>query len=359
MKKLIAITIAMILVFALLASCTGKKDIISGGGENSGAQSGSGASSGSGSSQSAGSADASLDDIDWDEFDGAISQMNEYLQSLGLEEGEYGFTQYGVWNTDLLPSCLPPEPASGISEIDRTEYKDKHHEDLMANLGTGYTVGSIEFPDKNYERHMVMFTCAKQVIVDYVDAMKAAGFEFEIMNQEYSGVTYEWLGQGYYVCLTARGDWDDDDDDFWTYIEATPTLGNPHPRSFNGTPLPDFGLVMYYYEFGGYGANTDGGDWDDTYDFWDIYNDRGDLPDEWSMDYEYGFVTIDQAKAYVQKLASSGWTVTYDHDGEDWSGKDVYTAQLEKGNLFAAVESYSDHYSLRVAFATMGEMLYY
>ena len=348
MKKTIAICLALILALAALGACTIKNDVVPSG-ENTGSPGGDDTQTGSPETDSGG-----------DDPDNSLSQLEEYLKSLGVEEDEYGFSQYGVWNYDLLPDVLPKEPSVGIVEIDRTEYKGRKHEDMMVNLGGSYSVGNIEFPDKNYERHMVLFTCTKEAILEFAAAMKTAGFDFGDMSEEYGQVVFEWLGNGYYVCLDAKGEWEDDGDEFWTSIEATPDLGNPRPASFNGIPLPDFGLVMYYKEFSGYGGYGSEYDWEDVSDFWDVYNDRGDLPDNWSISFEYNLVTIGEAKGYADKLKSAGWSVEYENEGkDDWSDKDTYYAQLTKDGLFAAVEAYngSGDYSMSVGFATMPEML--
>ena len=350
MKKSLAICLALILALTLLSACSIKNNIVPDE-ENTAIPGGDDTQTGS-----------PVTDGGDDDLDDALSELEEYLKSLGVEEDEYGFTQYGVWNYDLLPDVLPKEPSAGIVEIDRTEYKGNRHEDLMVNLGGSYSVGNIEFPDKNYERHMVLFTCTKDAILEFVAAMKSSGFTFGEMSEEYGQVIFEWLGNGYYVCLDAKGDWEDDGGEFWTSIEATPNLGNPHPASFSGIPLPDFGLVINYNEFSGYGSYGSEDDWEDIYDFWDVYNDRGDLPDNWSISYEYYLVYLSEAKAYVQKLASLGWAIEYENEGYDeWSEYDTYYSQLTKGDLFAAVEAYegsgSNH--MTVAFATMAELLSY
>ena len=297
-----------------------------------------------------------LDDIDWDEFDDAVSQLNDYLKSLGLSEDEYGFTQYGVWNSDLLPDCVPSEPTGGVLEIDRTEYKDKNHEELLDM----FDVGNIYFPDKNYERHMVMFTCTQAQLDEFVAGMTANGFEYGKPYEEWGRTSYEWLGNGYYAFLRASESYDDEDKIFATF-NITPTLGNPHPKSFNGIALPDFGLVMSYNEVCGYGFNEDDGNWEDVYDFWNVYQDKGDLPDDWYVSYDYDFVKIDEAKTYVQKLIGSGWILVY--DGEkyyDYYEKDKYYAQLEKDGIIAAIDtSYEGENVMSVRFGTYAEMLYY
>ncbi len=315
----------------------------------------SGSPSGDNSSGSSGA----IDQKDLDDLDDALSQANEYLQSLGLEEDEFGFTQYGVWNTDLLPDCLPGEPTVGVVEIDRTEFKDKYHEEMMVDRAGGeYHVGNISFPDKNYDRHMVLLTCTKDAILEFADAMTAAGFEYGDIDADSYETEIEWLGHGYYVRLHASGDWEDDSDEFWTSIDATSTLGNPHPKSFNGTPLPTVGIVTEYREFTGNSWDEASDDY--VYDFWDVYGDSGELPGEWDVWYDYAFVTMDEARDYVQTMVGAGWTVVNDGDTTDYDGNPMYSAQLTKGDAYAAVDApYDDLNNMSVRFGTYAESLYY
>jgi hypothetical protein len=344
MKKILALILAAALALTL-AACGGNKPPA-----NTGASGDSNGNTGS---------NGVIDQKNLDDLDNALSEASEYLKSLGLEEDEFGFTQYGVWNTDLLPECLPGEPATGIVEIDRTEFKDRNHEEMMVDRAGGeYHVGNISFPDKEYDRHMVLFTCTKDAILEFADSMKAAGFEYgEIIADSYD-TNIEWLGNGYYVHLNARGDWEDDGDDFWTSVSATSTLGNPRPKSFSGAPLPTVGIVSQYTEFTGHG-------WDEAvddsiYDFWDVYNDKGELPDDWDVWYEYDFVTMDQAKDYVKTLTAAGWEIVYDGEDTNSNGDDVYYAQLKKGDIFAAVDApYDGHNNMAVRFGTYAESLYY
>jgi hypothetical protein len=347
MKKLLALTLSLMLALSL-AACGG-------GSSNSG---NSGGTSNPPSSAPSGDS-SSIKQSDIDELDKAVSEANEYLKSLGLEEDAYGFTQHGVWNTDLLPKCLPGQPANGVIEIDRTEFKDKNHEEMTVDkLGGEYHVGSISFTDKKYDRHMVLLTCTKEAILEFADAMEAAGFEYGKMVIDSYEVNIEWLGNGYYVNLNARGDWEEDGDEFWTSISATSTLGHPHPKSFQGAPLPTAGLVTDYIEFAGHGWDEAKGD--DVYDFWDVYNDKGQLPDDWDVWYNYAFVTMDQAKDYVKTMQSAGWEIIYDGEDTDWNGDAVYSAQLKKGDIYAAVDApYDGHDNMAVRFGTYAESLYY
>ncbi len=347
MKKLVAFALVMMLTLSL-AAC-GAKDAVQDAvrGVSGDAPSG---------------ADASgtvIDQKDLDDLDEALSDTMKYLKSLGLEEDEFGFTEYGVWNTDLLPDCLPDEPSNGVIEIDRTEFKDKNHEEMMVDRAGGeYHVGNISFPDKKYDRHMVLLTCTKDAILEFADAMKAAGFEYgEIIPDSYETVI-EWLGNGYYVHLSASGDWDNDSDNFWTSISATSTLGNPHPKTFNGTPLPTVGIVPEYTEFAGYAYDEATGE--SKNEFWDVYNDKGDFVGDWNVWYEYTFVTTDQARDYVHSLVAAGWTMGYDGNEPNSYSDDVYYAQLSKDGVYAAVDACYDGYNnLAVRFGSYAELLYY
>ncbi|MDR2953094.1 MAG: hypothetical protein LBU82_07610 [Treponema sp.] len=335
-----AISLALAIVISL-AAC-GKKDKPDGGA--SGSQ----------------SAYGDVKQADLDQLDEALSAAKEYYKSLGLEEDQFGYTQYGVWNADLLPKCLPGKPSRGIIDMDRTEFKDKKHEEMMVARANGeYHAGNILFPDKKYDRHAVLLNCTKEAIQEFADSMKAAGFGFGKLRIDTYEVNSEWLGNGYYVHLNARGQWEGGKDDFWTVITATSTLGNPHPKSFQGTPLPTAGLVTRYEKMAGNG--WDEAKNDSVSDFWDVYNDKGKLPPtNWDVWYEYDFVTLDQAKAYVKTMESAGWKKVYENEDKNWNDEDSYSVQLKKGDIYAAVDApYDGHDNMVVRFGTMPESLYY
>ena len=227
----------------------------------------------------------------------------------------------------------------------------------MADLGAGYGVGNLSFPDKNYEEHMVIFTCTPDALNEFLSGIETGGFSgglYEIDPNNKS--RYEWVGNGYYAHMISYADWDDENV-INVEFTITPTK-NPLPKSFQGTKLPDFGMVMYYEEFGGVGWEND----ESEDDFWDIYNDKGDLPAEhWYVWFSYDFVTPDDAKGYVQSLVSQGWELIYDDETTTWDGESpYYYAQLKKGEIFAAVDApYDGRNNIAVRFGTVAELLYY
>ena len=358
MKKLLSITLVMVLILSILTACGGGSSSGSASTrtENSGTRSGSdgtqnsasrdtttadSSDGGETSDRGSSSDDFGLDDIDWDEYDKAMSEASEYLKSLGLEEDEYGFTQYGVWNADLLPDCVPPEPSGGVLSIDRTEFKDKNHEDLMGGITGTFNVGNIEFPDKYFVYHMVMFECTQAQLDEFTSGMITNGFD--VFDGPYKDSNdrsiYEWLGNDYYAYMSASPSWDESEDRINCTFEITPLSDISRPKSFNGTPLPDFGLETYYYDTGGYGWNESGGDWEEVSDFWDIYADKGKLPEQWTIDYHYSMVKAEQVNAYVQSLVSKGWSIEYENEShDDYNDSDQYYVSFEKDGAVMRVQ---------------------
>ena len=342
MKKTISLLLALAVSVFMLASC-----------DNSPASS-TPASSTLSSSEASSTASVSSPSESTSSLDEALSQLSSHLASLGLQEDAYGFTQYGEWNSELLPECVPAEPEGGVLEVDRTEYKDVNHGALM----DWYFVGNIEFPDKNYERHLVMFTSTQAQLDEFVANMASNGFAFGDPYEEHNQINYEWLGNGYYAHLGARDVGDGEDEISVTFV-ITPELGNEHPKTFNGTPLPTFGIVPMRYgnEGSGWNPNEDA----EAYDFWDVYADEGTLPELWNIWFDYLMVSTLEAEEYVQVLVNEGWELLY--DGTSFSESydvDTYYAQLRKDGIFAAADtSYDGSHLFVVRFGTEAESLYY
>jgi len=345
MKRLAILVLALAMSLSMLASCS-----------NSPASStpastvGSVASSTPSSSEASSSTSVPSESVS--SLDSAISQLSTYLISLGLLEDEYGFTQYGVWNSDLLPECVPTEPEDGVV-VDRTEYKDTTHNALMDM----YTVGNITFPDKNYERHLLVFTSTEAQLDTFIGGMVDNGFEFGNPYQEHNQTNYEWLGNGYYAHLGVREN--GADDKLSVTLQITPTLGNEHPLTFNGTPLPTFGIVPERYgnEGNGWNSSEDA----EAYDYWDVYADEGTLPELWNIWFNYHMVSTLQAEEYVQLLVHEGWELLF--DGTSFSSSydiDTFFAQLRKDGVYVAVDTSLDGcHLLAVRFGTEAESLYY
>ena|GEM_PF-2463520 len=349
MKRFISILLVIILSASILASCGKADDNTSSGNDSKTTTKESG---------NADSGDEAWDeDIDWDEVDDAINELDDYLKSLGWTDSDYGASVYGVWDSSVLPACVPTEPTGGV-KVDRTEYKQLHHETFSEN----YHVGKINFADKAYERWMVMFACTETQLEEFVNGLGINGFESIYYDNDWSSDEYDFWGSGYYAYMTVNDSWDENSEyPKNVTFEITYDNYNKHPKTFQGTKLPDFGIVCEpYNELTGIGWNETDGEWEDVGEFWDAHKDSGTLPSDWSVWFNYFGVTLQQGKDYVQQLVSEGWTIAYEQEDKDWEGRDVYYAQLNKDGITAAVDTpYDGQKNMAVRFGTTAESLYY
>lgn len=275
---------------------------------------------------------------------GAFAQLEEWARAQGWDENPYGNWIVGVWDSDVLPACVPAE-IEGV-KADQTTYKEKRHDTYTGS----YEVGRVSFGDQYYEEWGLSFYCTDGQLEQFANEMAAAGFAGGYYDYSYYP-EYHWCGNGYYAFMQVNTELlGEEEYDNLAVFSITPDDKNPRPTTFKGTRLPDFGVVTRDYSEGtGFGYESD----DESVDnFWNPITDSGALPAQaWSLSLEYFGGTEQQARDYVQGMAGQGWGIAYEH------GEDGYTCQLEKDGMVAGVR-WSD-YTCTVGFANMGEMLWY
>jgi hypothetical protein len=124
--------------------------------------------------------------------------------------------------------------------------------------------------------------------------------------------------------------------------------------------LPDFGWVLYDYSKGvGWGYKTENDD-EGIDNFYDILNDKGDLPAyTWNFWLEYFGVSIEQAKTYAKSM--TGWNITNESEGVNYDDDPEYSCNLKKDDdsMVAALHVGSEgKYTFKVSFAKRGDDLY-
>ena len=317
MKKLLALLLTLILAFSLTAC--GSKD----------------------------NGNLSQDDSS----NGKSSDSNETATITlpsGWDSNPYTHWIDGKWDSSVLPDCVPNE-IPGV-KADQTTYKDKSQDTLSGN----YYIGSVYFADKGYEMWGLSFHCTDDQLDAFLAEMDNNGF-YGGQTDDYPYPTYEWFGNGYYaqmhVNTAAMGQ---EDFNNLAMFDITPADGIKCPTAFSGTKLPDIGMPIYDYGEGigfGYTAEFE----EEVECFWDIYTDKGSLPEYWSFWVDYFGATESQVKDYVQTMVSQGWEIT----NEDTSNGN-YVCSLQKDDIVAGVEVYSEGgYFFKVGFGNMGEMLWY
>jgi hypothetical protein len=330
MKRIISIAPVLILALCLLTAC----------GVSGGAPAQGGGNGGSGG-------DSGLTQREIDDADAALDQLEEWAKAQGWSENSYGNWIAGVWDSEVLPDCVPNE-IPGV-KVDQTTYKEKRHDTLSGSYG----VGSLYFADSQYEAWGLMFYCTDDQLTAFTDGMQNAGF-YGGMTDDYPYPEYEWLGNGYYAHMRVNADiLGEEEYDNLAMFDIAPADTNPRPVAFQGMKLPDFGAVKYDCREGvGYGYDGE----EEKENFYDVFADKGELPSEgWNFWLDYFGATPEQAKSYAQYMSSQGWTIEYENE-ED--GR--YSCSLKKGeNLVGGVEFTEYDYTVKVGFANMGENLWY
>jgi len=351
MKKLVTIALAMVLALSLLTAC--------GGNSNSNNTPSSGNTSGSSTSTTSASSTPSggLTDKEIQDANDAMDQLEAWAKAQGWDDNQYGNWIYGVWDSDVLPGCVPKE-IEGV-KADQTTYKEKRHDTYNGD----YHVGSMGFPDQKYEVWGVSFYCDDDQLDAFIGAIEAGGFFGGQTEVSEYAPTWEWIGNGYYAHLYVNAQISGEEGyNKLASFYITETRQTPRPSSFQGLKLPDVGEYLSYTPDGiGFGWDTASDN--SVENFWDPYADKGTLPDQWYVWYNFFGVTVDQAKAYAQQLVSQGWTVEYENnDDYGWgeTPRPAYSCQLIKNGIYAAV-SVNDYsvYGIDVRFGTMAESLYY
>ena len=337
MKRRIALILALMLLFTL-AACGGKSDPP--------AQSGN-SSSGDGNSSSPG-----LTQKEIEEAEQAMETLEAWARAQGWDENPYGNWIYAVWDSEVLPACVPKE-IEGV-QVDQTTYKEKRHDTYTESYG----IGNLNYADKSYEQWGVSFYCTTGQLDEFVAAMEANGFYGGQTSESEYRPTWEWLGNGYYAYLsvnpqiTGEGDYT-----CLAWFDITQDDNNPYPVAFMGTKLPQMGAVVYNYKVDGAGYAWVGEDYDMVEGFWDVFADKGELPEDWGMWLDYFGVNIEDAKACAQNMAAQGWTITHESTWYDGEG---YVCYLEKGEIVGGVAQGADGpFTFSVGFGSIEENLWY
>ena len=348
MKRLLTITLAIMLILSI-AACNPKdkvqdalRDELSGNNSGNSGNSGNGGNSGN----SGNSGNGNISD---DELQDAMDQLEKWALAQGWDENRYGNWIYGKWDSEVLPSCVPKE-IDGV-KVDQTSYKEKRHDTYSGSYG----IGDVSFSDGAYEEWGVSFYCTDAQLDEFIAAMEANGFYGgQIYDSEYAP-EWAWLGNGYYAHMHVNPQsMGEDGYDNFASFSITQDNHNPYPVAFMGTKLPKIGVVMYDYTEGA-GMGWDGEDYELVEPIWDVFADKGQLYDNgWNLWLDYFGVKPEQAAACVQDLVAQGWTLTYEDTTYDGEG---FVYHLEKGDMVAGVEQSA--YTMSIRFADISENIWY
>ncbi|MDR1704014.1 MAG: hypothetical protein LBS19_04955 [Clostridiales bacterium] len=222
-----------------------------------------------------GGGDFGLTDEEIKAADEAWDMLEQMALAAGWTDSNYGASIYGVWDSEVLPGCVPNEIA-GVKAED-TGHKEKRHETYSGS----YSVGSMYMNSKEYEQWSLWFYCTNDQLAEFVAQMEQNGFIGGLSSDGYYP-EYEWLGNGYYAYMRVNSElFGEEEYDSLAMFQITPQDSNPYPVAFRGTRLPAVGAVLNDYSEGA-GEGWDEADDDYVYNIWNVFSDSGNTDfDAW------------------------------------------------------------------------------
>jgi hypothetical protein len=264
---------------------------------------------------------------------------------------DYYFWVDKVWDSSVLPPCVPKEIPGVL--VGNTTHKTKAHQ----SMNNSREVGNMLFADDAYESWSLNFDGKEAQAQAFLSDLEEKGFWGGKTKTTGNNQTiYEYVGNGYYthvlVSPNFMGKEKDAGYDTNLSFRLTPAI-HPHPKSFNGWPLPQSGVVLSSLN------NWEMLYWDDKGNDhplkWNLQTDKGELPAKaWVAWFDYFGVSNEQAAAYAKGLEAAGWKIAY--QSEDSEGR--YSCQLSKGKDKAAL-LFDGAFYFRVGFSDVEENLSY
>ena len=324
MKKLFALLLALMMVFALTACGNNETPSGSEGGTP-------------GTSNNNGLVNDDLEDLE-----DAMDKLEELMPE-GWDENNYGAYIYGVWDADFLPECFP-EPIEGV-KVDQTTFKDYDHDTLSGS----YAVGPLYYESKeDYRSYGLLFYANQDQLDAFTAAVEAKGLNGGL-TEEGEWTYYNYFGNGWFMEIFVRATIAEEDYEYQVSVTATDSVFKL-PESISGIPLPQCGMTDSDYNK--YYTIQDFTDGYEDVDF-DLSSDT--LPTEYyAAWFNYLCATNQDAMDYAQKLKDLGWEVEWESDGEDG-----YRCCLHKDGIYAISNYYDYDCVLEVGFSDMVENLSY
>jgi len=325
MKKILAILLAAMMVFAL-AACGGDADKPSDSKNDDTA-----------ASQAESKGNGNLSDLD-----SALSQIEQLIPE-GWDENNYGAYIYNVWDSDFLPDCFPEAP-DGI-KVDQTTFKDYKHDTMSG----GYAVGPLNYEKKeDYREYGVFFYATKAQLDAFTAAVEAKGMNGGI-TEEGEWTYYNYFGNGWFMEIFVRDSISEENYEYSVSVSATDSLF-ALPKSIDGIPLPQCGMTESDYN-----KSYTIQDFTNGYEDVDFNLSSDKLPAEhYAAWFNYHCATNQDAIDYATQLKDLGWEVEWESDGEDG-----YRCCLKKDGVYAISNYYDYDCILEVAFSDMVENLSY
>ena len=307
MKRILALLISLMMVFALVACKNTEDPDNSGGGEGGG-------SGGGGGNPIV----TPGDDYDPEQYIYRSVFANSPYKDQ-WETSKWGAELDGIWDSSVLPDKIPEKPSS-VTEVDRTEYTGKLDDKLGYNPPGKLSIDyDYEGDGKPWEYYMVMFTGTMDTFNTLVsdfgtnfacyddrnDGMGETRFSGEFHaystdlyvfmnyqeNGSYNSDTYEFEGDG----------------TIWFTIYAMP-VHHQLPKFVEGVPLMQAGYLMWFNNYLTCYNDTDEDFTELPYDY-QTGTATGTVKENWTTDeLVYYGATVADVETWGTQLVNAGFT---------------------------------------------------
>ena len=320
MKKLFALLLALMMVFALAACGNNETPLGSQDKTNN----------------------SNMGNMDISDIESALDELEQLIPE-GWDENNYGAYIYNVWDSDFLPDCFPEAP-DGI-KVDQTTFKDYKHD----RINGSYAVGPLYYDSKeDYREYGVFFYATKAQLDTFTAAVEAKGMNGGI-TEEGEWTYYNYFGNGWFMEIFVRNSISEENYEYSVSVSATDSLF-ALPKSIDGIPLPQCGMTDSDYN-----KNYTIQDFTNGYEDVDFNLESDKLPEaSYAAWFEYHCSTNQDSMDYSAKLKELGWEVVWESNEENG-----HRCALEKDGVYAVSNYIADDCVLQVGFSDMIENLSY
>ena len=344
MKRILALLISLMMVFALVA-CNNTEDP-----DNSGGGGGGGSGGGGGNPIVTPGDDYDPDDPEQYIYRSVFANSPYKDQ---WDTSRYGADVSGVWDSSVLPSVFPAKPDS-VTAIDRTEFVGLLDEKIANNPpGELYVEVDYDTDERPWTYFFVMFEGTESTLNTLI-ADLAENFECRDDREDswgddrISGELHAYSTEWYLFLKYSQDlDWSSEErvvtENFSFTLYAMP-VHHQLPKVVEGVPLLRVGYLMNAVT---YVTGYSDGDDDYTYLDYDYQTGKpsGAMKENWTTDeIVYYGVKMADLESYATQLVNAGLTLQSSSDGYWW---------FKKGEINVTVR-YDEAYKSATIYVQLG-----
>ncbi len=268
---------------------------------------------------------------------GAESTPNIYDNSPNKDKWDrnnYGSWADGIWDSAVLPSYFPTQPAGEMKEL-QTTYTAKN--DKL--LGSTFNIGEIAV-DYQVEHYGVFFQGTLEQAKSIKAEMVQKGFlvrtvsEDNFMTGDEEVKRYECYAKDKFVCIYLNERYGTEAGETCPYGISITSVEKiyDYPTTFAGLPLPK-GYILSEPTY----SQVEG----DEYDYVDYPMTTAPTAEYWGI-YEMSFMSISLAEyeSYIASVKSAGYKLT--SETKPTASENKYYARLNNGENYLLLTYYAD-----------------